>query len=91
MLRSIENFINCPVFIKSGSFSELLVLSSANCGSFPQSNHFRENISSTSDHSQTYIWESPIARFTEIVHCVAKLEQKLPISRHIFDAYLTSL
>ncbi|GET50045.1 hypothetical protein RIR_jg32344.t2 [Rhizophagus irregularis DAOM 181602=DAOM 197198] len=28
MLRSIENFINCPVFIKSGSFSELLVLSS---------------------------------------------------------------
>ncbi|CAB4496006.1 unnamed protein product [Rhizophagus irregularis] len=32
MLRSIENFINCPVFIKSGSFSELLVLSSANCG-----------------------------------------------------------
>ncbi|CAB5392066.1 unnamed protein product [Rhizophagus irregularis] len=138
MLRSIENFINCPVFIKSGSFSELLVLSSANCGSFPQSNHFREKFVIFHYHDRIYYLPSAneelallfpdeheksrkldpssvlarsafllhqiILKHTygnrplhvsqiifEIVHCVAKLAQKLPISRHIFDAYLTSL
>ncbi|CAB5392115.1 unnamed protein product [Rhizophagus irregularis] len=36
MLRSIEDFIYCPVFIKS----ELLVLSSVNCGSFSANEPF---------------------------------------------------